>query len=49
MAGCLWSWQLDPEMPTGEDAAKEQSSLGIDPFVGAKPEGLLRRILELAT
>ncbi|RAN79341.1 hypothetical protein B5P43_15650 [Bacillus sp. SRB_336] len=48
----LWSWQLDPAMPTHEDAAREQASLaddGTEPFPWAKPEGLLRRIIELAT
>ncbi|MCQ9162977.1 DNA methyltransferase [Arthrobacter sp. STN4] len=52
MVGSLWSWQLDPEMPTHEDALREQSALaadGTEPFPWAKPEGLLRRIIELAT
>lgn len=46
----LWSWQLDPGMPTHEDAYKEQLQIGIGaPFQWAKPEGLVRRIIELAT
>ncbi|MFD1210633.1 DNA methyltransferase [Arthrobacter sp. GCM10027362] len=45
----LWSWQSDPEMPTNEDAYKEQGRTFAKPFPGAKPVGLIRRIIELAT
>ncbi|MDJ0459906.1 site-specific DNA-methyltransferase [Arthrobacter sp. NQ7] len=45
----LWSWQLE-SMETNEDAARQQDLLFPGrPFRTAKPEGLLRRIIELAT
>lgn len=45
----LWSWQLGP-METNEDAARQQQKLYPGrPFPSAKPEGLLRRILCLAS
>ncbi|QYF88474.1 DNA methyltransferase [Arthrobacter sp. PAMC25284] len=44
----LWSWQLDAEMPTNEDAYKEQLRFGT-PFPFAKPVGLIARIIEIAT
>ncbi|MEC5193484.1 MULTISPECIES: site-specific DNA-methyltransferase [unclassified Arthrobacter] len=45
----LWSWQLD-SMETNEDAARQQRELNPSlPFPSAKPEGLLRRIVTLAT
>ncbi|WP_284989490.1 site-specific DNA-methyltransferase [Arthrobacter sp. efr-133-TYG-120] len=46
----LWSWRLDSEMETNEDGAKQQSKLfPSSPFPYAKPEGLLRRIIECAS
>jgi adenine-specific DNA-methyltransferase len=45
----LWSWQLG-RMETNEDAARQQQLLYPGrPFPSAKPEGLLRRILILAS
>ncbi|MBG6181379.1 DNA methyltransferase [Arthrobacter sp. CAN_A1] len=45
----LWSWQLSG-METNEDAARQQQELFPGrPFPSAKPEGLLRRILSLAS
>lgn len=45
----LWSWQLE-SMETNEDAARQQDLLFPGrPFRTAKPEGLLRRIITLAT
>jgi adenine-specific DNA-methyltransferase len=45
----LWSWQLGL-METNEDAARQQQELYPgQPFPSAKPEGLLRRILSLAS
>ena len=49
LAGNLWSWQLDADMPSNEDAYREQKVFADDPFAYAKPVALLRRILELAT
>lgn len=48
LAGNLWSWQLDADMPSNEDAYREQQAF-TEPFAYAKPVALLRRILELAT
>lgn len=45
----IWSWRMDDKMPTNEDAYKEQRLDGIDPFPYAKPVGLIKRILEIAT
>ena len=45
----LWTWQSDPDMPTYEDSYKEQLSQFAVPFAYAKPVGLMRRILEVAT
>ncbi|GAA1134235.1 site-specific DNA-methyltransferase [Arthrobacter flavus] len=45
----IWSWRLDDNMPTNEDAYKEQLLAGMSPFPFAKPVGLLTRILEVAT
>ncbi len=45
----VWSWRLDDRIPTNEDAHKDQLRSGISPFPYAKPVGLLRRILEVAT
>lgn len=45
----LWTWQSDPGMPTNEDAYKEQKDLFDVPFRYAKPTGLIRRIIEVAT
>lgn len=45
----LWSWQLEP-METNEDAAQQQRALHPEvPFPSAKPEGLLRKIITLAS
>lgn len=45
----LWSWQLE-SMETNEDAARQQRELHPDlPFPSAKPEGLLRKIITLAS
>ncbi|WP_346028037.1 site-specific DNA-methyltransferase [Arthrobacter parietis] len=45
----LWSWQFGG-METNEDAARQQQELFPGrPFTSAKPEGLLRRILDLAS
>jgi adenine-specific DNA-methyltransferase len=45
----LWSWQREP-METNEDAARQQEKLFPGrPFPSAKPEGLLRRIVTLAS
>lgn len=45
----LWTWQTDPEIPTNEDSYKEQLEQHDVPFPYAKPLGLMRRILEVAT
>lgn len=46
----LWSWQFDDAMETNEDAAKQQERLFPGrPFPYAKPEGLLHRIIEIAS
>lgn len=46
----LWSWQLDADMETNEDGAKQQERLFPGrPFPYAKPEGLLRRVIEVAS
>jgi hypothetical protein len=46
----LWSWQSDDAMETNEDSAKQQQLLFPGrPFPYAKPEGLLRRIVEVAS
>lgn len=46
----LWSWQLDERMESNEDAARQQDRLFPGrPFPGAKPEGLLRRIIDIAS
>jgi adenine-specific DNA-methyltransferase len=46
----LWTWRFDDRVPTNEDAYREQHAAGFArPFPYAKPIGLLKRIVELAT
>ncbi|WP_306872894.1 DNA methyltransferase [Arthrobacter bambusae] len=45
----LWSWQLEP-VETNEDAARQQGLLNpTRPFKSAKPEGLIGRIVSVAS
>lgn len=49
MISNLWSWQLEP-VETNEDAARQQGLLHpTRPFKSAKPEGLIRRIVSVAS
>jgi adenine-specific DNA-methyltransferase len=49
MISNLWSWQLEP-VETNEDAARQQGLLNpTRPFKSAKPEGLIRRIVSVAS
>lgn len=49
MISNLWSWQLGP-VETNEDAASQQSLLNpTRPFKSAKPEGLIGRIVSVAS
>lgn len=40
---------MDEGIPTNEDAYKEQGAQFATPFAYAKPTGLMRRIIEVAT